>query len=359
MTPLPPGSIVGILGGGQLGRMLGIAAAQLGYRVAIYAPEEDSVAAEVTAYHVDAAWDDIDALTEFAEDCDVVTIEWENVPLAAAQIVEPGDRLFPASLCLEVAQDRLSEKRFAALHGRSVPVHAEVVDAASLDAAMAAVGAPAILKTSRDGYDGKGQARIGDAADALAAWDSIGQQRAILEAEVDFLGEFSVIVVRGQRGEVCHWDVPRNRHQGGILAESRVPAPIDWAEQIARAISQAERLAAALDYVGVMAVEFFATPSGPVFNEIAPRVHNSGHWTIEGAVTSQFENHIRAICGLPLGDTSTRAMPVVMRNLIGDAANDWADVLADPHAKLHLYGKGEARPGRKMGHITWVGVAPE
>jgi 5-(carboxyamino)imidazole ribonucleotide synthase len=358
MTPLPPGSIIGILGGGQLGRMLAIAAAQLGYRAAVYAPDDDSVAAEVALYHVEADWTDDAALCDFAEDCDVVTFEWENVPLHTARSVAAAGALFPQSSVLEIAQDRLAEKAFAATQGLTVPVHAEVTDAPSLTAAITAVGAPAILKSAREGYDGKGQARVAAAADAAAAWDSIGQQRAILEAQVDFLGEFSVIVVRGQDGAVRHWNVPENVHVGGILRESRLPAPTDWADQIAKATRQAEKLAAAMNYVGVMAVEFFATAHGPVFNEIAPRVHNSGHWTIEGAVTSQFENHIRAICGLPLGDTAARATPVVMRNLIGDDANDWISLLADPAAKLHLYGKGAPRPGRKMGHVTWVGSTP-
>jgi 5-(carboxyamino)imidazole ribonucleotide synthase len=358
MTPLAPGSIIGILGGGQLGRMLSVAAAQLGYRVAIYAPEEASVAAEVAAIHVAQPWDDYIALNQFGQDVDVATFEWENIPLQCVHYVEANIPVHPEAPCLEIAQDRLAEKAFAASQGLTVPVHAEVTDTASLAAAIAAVGTPAILKTAAEGYDGKGQARIADPADALGAWESIGRQRAILEAQVDFLGEFSVIVVRGQYGEVRHWDVPENRHEGGILRESRVPAPAAWAEQIAEAIQQTETLAAAMSYVGVMAVEFFATPHGPVFNEIAPRVHNSGHWTIEGAVTSQFENHIRAMCGLPLGDTATRATPVVMRNLIGDDANAWPDLLADPQAKLHLYGKGAPRPGRKMGHVTWVGTTP-
>jgi 5-(carboxyamino)imidazole ribonucleotide synthase len=360
MKTVPPGSIIGILGGGQLGRMLAIAAARLGYRVSIYDPEETSIAAEVAAMHVPQPWDDYLALDQFGQDIDVGTFEWENVPLQCVHYVEAeGAPFSPSSDCLAVAQDRLEEKAFAASLGLPVPVHAEATDAASLAAAIAQVGVPAILKTATQGYDGKGQARIATPSDAAAAWGAIGQQRAILEAQVDFLGEFSVIIVRGQDGAMRHWDVTENVHVGGILAESRVPAPADWAGQIALAIMQTEALATALAYVGVMAVEFFATTSGPVFNEIAPRVHNSGHWTIDGAVTCQFENHIRAICGLPLGDTATRSVPVVMRNLIGDDASGWADLFADPACKLHLYGKGAARPGRKMGHATWVGTAPQ
>ncbi len=359
MLALAPGSTIGILGGGQLGRMLAVAAARLGYHIAIYAPEPGSVAAEVAARHVASAWDDGAALNQFGKHIDAATFEWENVPQYSYQtVVATGVPAFPASSCLAIAQDRLAEKAFAASVGLAVPAHAEVTDVASLVAALANVGTPAILKTASEGYDGKGQARIDTPVDADAAWAAVGAQRSILEARVEFLGEFSVIVVRGQDGDVRHWDVPHNRHDAGILAESRVPAPVDWAEQIALATAQAEALATALDYVGVMAVEFFATPAGPMFNEIAPRVHNSGHWTIEGAVTCQFENHIRAVAGLPLGDTATRATPVVMRNLIGDQANGWAALLADPACKLHLYGKGAPRAGRKMGHATWVGSLP-
>jgi 5-(carboxyamino)imidazole ribonucleotide synthase len=359
VNPLPPGSIIGILGGGQLGRMLAQAAARLGYRVAIYDPEETSIAAEMAAIHVPYAWDNYVALNQFGEDIDVATFEWENIPLQCVHYVgATGVPQFPDASCLEVAQDRLVEKAFAASLGLTVPVHAEVNDAASLSAAVATVGTPAILKTATEGYDGKGQARITSPADAAAAWTAVGEQRAILEAQIDFLGEFSVIVVRGQDGEIRHWDVPENVHRGGILRESRLPPPPKWAYQIALATRQAESVAVALDYVGVMAVEFFATSDGPVFNEIAPRVHNSGHWTIEGAVTCQFENHIRAICGLPLGDTATRATPVVMRNLIGDDVSNRDKLLTDPTCKLHFYGKGAPRLGRKMGHATWVGTTP-
>lgn len=358
MISLPPGSTIGILGGGQLGRMLAMAGAQLGYRIAIYAPEEDSVAADVAGTHVAGAWDNQGALTAFGQQIDVATFEWENVPLAGARLIAGEAQLFPPADALAVAQDRLREKDFAASVGLSVPAHAEVTDEASLCKALDAVGAPAILKTAREGYDGKGQARIAAPADAMDAWTAIGRGRAIMEAEVDFLGEFSVLVVRGQDGELRHWDAPHNVHGGGMLLQSRVPAPDDWAQHIRLATQQSEMLAEALGYVGVMAVEFFATSAGPVFNEIAPRVHNSGHWTIEGAVTSQFENHIRAIAGLPLGDTATRAMPVVMRNLVGDDTDQWAELLADPACKLHLYGKGAPRPGRKMGHATWVGTMP-
>jgi 5-(carboxyamino)imidazole ribonucleotide synthase len=347
------------MGGGQLGRMLAMAAAQLGYRVHIYAPETGPVAAAVADVHWPHAWDDAVSLTAFSAACDVATFEWENVPVVAAHMVEAGGNLHPGADSLNVAQDRLVEKAFAAKLGLSVPRHAEVTDAASLAAAVAHVGTPAILKTARDGYDGKGQARIDTPADADAAWAVIGQQRAVLEERVDFMGEFSVIVVRGDDGEVRHWDAPHNVHRAGILAESRLPAPADWAGQIATATQQAETLATALGHVGVLACEFFACPDGPVFNEMAPRVHNSGHWTIEGAVTSQFENHIRAICGLPLGDTSTIARPVVMHNLIGGDIARVPALLGQAGAHVHHYGKAEVRAGRKLGHVSWVGMEPK
>jgi 5-(carboxyamino)imidazole ribonucleotide synthase len=358
MTALPPGSTVGIMGGGQLGRMLAMAAAQLGYRVHIYAPERDSAAAAVADVHWPHAWDDMASLTAFSQACDVVTFEWENVPVAAAHSVEAGGVLRPGADSLDVAQDRLVEKAFAAKLGLTVPRHAEVTDAASLAAAIAHVSTPAILKTAREGYDGKGQARIDGPADASAAWAAIGQQRAVLEERIDFMGEFSVIVVRGQDGGVRHWDAPHNVHNGGILATSRLPAPADWAGQIAQATQQAEALATALGHVGVLACEFFATADGPIFNEMAPRVHNSGHWTIEGAVTSQFENHIRAICGLPLGDTATIARPVVMHNLIGGDIDRVPGLLGQTGAHVHHYGKADVRAGRKLGHVSWVGMEP-
>nr|MCU0729266.1 ATP-grasp domain-containing protein [Sphingopyxis sp.] len=253
----------------------------------------------------------------------------------------------------------LNEKGFAAALGLAVPRYAAVTDEATLADAIATVGAPAILKTARDGYDGKGQARVDNAADAAASWAELGHARAILEQRIAFIGEFSVIVARGRDGDMRHWPAPRNRHDHGILQRSECPAPEEWAGAIAIAIDQARAIADALGHVGVLAVEFFVTDDGPMFNEIAPRVHNSGHWTIEGAVTCQFENHIRAICGLPLGDTALRASPVVMRNLIGDDINTWPQLFADPACKLHLYGKGAPTPARKMGHATWVGASPQ
>jgi 5-(carboxyamino)imidazole ribonucleotide synthase len=348
---IPPGETIGILGGGQLGRMLAMAAAQLGYRCHVYAPERDSIAAEVTCDFTCAAFEDTDALRRFAEACAVITYEFENVPVPPLAACA-GTPLLPHPRALETAQDRLAEKRFCEAQGGTPAPYAPVDSRADLAAALTSVGAPGILKTRRDGYDGKGQWRIADAAAADALPDDVFAAPLIYEGFVDFTAEFSVLLCRGADGDVRFWDTPHNTHKSGILMRSTVPAPLA-ADQVAQARALSARIAEALDYTGVLACEFFATRDGaPVFNEMAPRVHNSGHWTIEGAVTSQFENHVRAICGLPLGDTALAAKGVEMRNIIGDAAEDWAQILADPDNRLHLYGKAAARPGRKMGHVT-------
>ncbi|HEX4847949.1 MAG TPA: 5-(carboxyamino)imidazole ribonucleotide synthase [Novosphingobium sp.] len=346
---IAPGETIGILGGGQLGRMLAKAAAQLGYRVHVYAPEADSVAAEVCAQFTCAAWDDARAMATFAADCAVVTYEFENVPVGPLKALGSVP-LHPNARALEVAQDRLNEKEFVEqLGGRTAPYMA-VDTREDLDEALVRIGSPGILKTRREGYDGKGQWRIN--YDHEAEGIALGAQPLIFEGLVRFSAEFSVILARGQDGAVVFWDSAENVHEHGLLARSTAPASPAVQAQVEAARALAKKVADGLGYVGVAAFEFFATEDGPVFNEMAPRVHNSGHWTIEGAVTSQFENHIRAICGLPLGDTRLAAARVEMRNIIGDAAEDWAAVLADPANHLHLYGKGAARPGRKMGHIT-------
>lgn len=349
---IPQGGTIGILGGGQLGRMLAVAAAQLGYRCHIYAPEQDSIAADVGAAFTCADWHDTEALTRFVQDCDVITLEFENIPVAPLKAI-PAGKLAPGTNALEVAQDRLREKRFVETLG-GVPAPFAAVDSREdLDAAIERIGTPGILKTARDGYDGKGQWRIGSAHDA----DGIALPGVplVYEGFVRFEGEFSVILVRGRDGAVRFWDSAENVHEHGILARSTVPAGPAVARHVAAARKLATEVAIALDYVGVLTLEFFATGAGPVFNEMAPRVHNSGHWTIEGAITSQFENHIRAICGLPLGSTALVAPQVEMRNLIGDEASDSAAILADPANRLHLYGKAQAREGRKMGHVTRLG----
>ncbi|WP_159979929.1 MULTISPECIES: 5-(carboxyamino)imidazole ribonucleotide synthase [unclassified Novosphingobium] len=346
---IPPGETIGILGGGQLGRMIAVAAAQLGYRCHVYAPEADSIAADVCAQFTCAAWDDAEAMARFAADCAVVTYEFENVPVGPLAAL--GDTpLLPHPRALETAQDRLSEKHFVTQLGGNPAPYAPVDSPADLAEAIARIGAPGILKTRRDGYDGKGQWRIMTPAGADGL--DLPQTPLVYEGFITFFAEFSVILCRGADGDIRYFDSAHNVHESGILALSTLPAPAALLEQVPAARELAAKVAQALDYVGVLTLEFFATADGPVFNEMAPRVHNSGHWTIEGAVTSQFENHVRAICGLPLGGTGLAARAVDMRNLIGDEAHDWPAILADPANHLHLYGKAAARPGRKMGHVT-------
>ena len=353
MKTLAPGSIIGIIGGGQLGRMLALAAAPLGYRVHIFAPEPDPCAGDVAWRVTQAEYDDTTALAAFAAEVDVVTFEFENVPVAP--LLALGDTpVFPPTKALEVGQDRATEKSFAARFGARTAPWAPVADRAALDAAIAQIGTPAILKSARFGYDGKGQAFVNTPSDAEAAWDAINGQPAILEAKIAFKAEFSLIGARGQNGALVFYDPPQNVHKNGVLATSTVPADPIIKEQLVPARALARRMTEELNYVGVFAIEFFATADAPLFNEMAPRVHNSGHWTIEGAETSQFENHIRAICGLPLGSTALAARSVVMTNLIGDDVERWGNVLMERSAHLHLYGKAEARNGRKMGHVTRV-----
>ncbi|MGL5838105.1 MAG: 5-(carboxyamino)imidazole ribonucleotide synthase [Sphingorhabdus sp.] len=352
MTTLQPGSTIGILGGGQLGKMLSIAAAQMGYRCHIYAPEQESIAAATAAEFTCAAYDDAASLMAFAKTCDIITYEFENVPVEPLRAIQTIIPIRPNIRALEIAQDRIEEKLFATrLGGKTAPfeIVGERQEAAK---AIERVGFPAILKTIRMGYDGKGQAVVRDREAVSDAWKAIGRQPAIAEGFVEFEAEFSVILVRGGDGEIRYWDSPRNRHEGGILTTSSLPAgPLIESQQgDARKIAAA--IAEELEYVGVMTAEFFAGAEGPIFNEMAPRVHNSGHWTIEGSDTSQFENHIRAVCDLPLGATDLTADRVEMENLIGAQANQWAKLFADDDANVHLYGKGKPQPGRKMGHVT-------
>jgi 5-(carboxyamino)imidazole ribonucleotide synthase len=331
--------------------MLAMAAAQLGYRCHVYSPEKDSIAAEVSAAFTCADWHDRTSLAEFARACAVVTYEFENVPVAPLAAI-PAELLAPGLRALEVAQDRLREKRFVEeLGGRPAPYLAIDADD-ELQAAIERIGTPGILKTRRDGYDGKGQWRVASAHEVAGL--RVPNAGLVYEGLVRFEAEFSVILVRGHDGEVRFWDSPQNMHEGGILARSTLPPAEIVGGQVAEARELARKVAEALHYVGVLTLEFFATANGPVFNEMAPRVHNSGHWTIEGAVTSQFENHVRAICGLPLGDTALVHPRVEMRNLIGREIERSAEILAEPGTHLHHYGKGEAREGRKMGHVTKV-----
>ncbi|MBC8036241.1 MAG: 5-(carboxyamino)imidazole ribonucleotide synthase [Rhizobiales bacterium] len=348
--PLAPGSTIGILGGGQLGRMLALAAARLGFKCHIYAPEADSPAFQVSAAHTVGAYTDFAALGRFAKAVDVVTYEFENVPGETAAFLEGRVPLSPSAAALRIAQDRVDEKTFIAGLGIAVAPFATVADEPGLEAAITRIGRPAILKTRRFGYDGKGQTKIETGTSTAAAWAEIGKAPAILEGYVNFDMEISVIAARGRDGSIAVYDVPENRHENHILHTATVPAAIapETAED-ARAIGS--RIIAALDYVGVMGIEMFVGESGLVVNEIAPRVHNSGHWTMDACHVSQFEQHIRAICGWPLGGT-VRHSDVVMTNLLGDDADTWASLAADPNAIIHLYGKVEARRGRKMGHVN-------
>lgn len=348
-----PGGTVGIIGGGQLGRMLALAAAPLGLKCHIFDPHERPCAADVAAAFTRAPFDDADALRRFAEACDVVTYEFENLPVAPLQAL--GDKLRPGTTSLAVAQDRAEEKAFIEGTGARVAPWRRIDCLADVEAAVAALGLPLVLKTRRYGYDGKGQAWVRSPDEAEEAWQAIGAQPAVAEQAVPFLAEFSIILARGEDGGTAAFDPPRNIHDGGILRRSLIPAGADVASQALAARRMAEAIAEALGHVGVLTVEFFAAPGGPLVNEIAPRVHNSGHWTIEGAATSQFEQHIRAVCGLPLGSTAIRGERIAMDNLIGDEIHRWPELLSQPGTALHHYGKGEARPGRKMGHVTRVG----
>lgn len=351
-APLPPGSTIGILGGGQLGRMLAVAATQLGYRCIGYAPVGDNVAAEASADFFENGWGDGAALSAFAGQCDVVTWEFENVPLSAVEAI-PDQLLAPHPKALEIAQDRLNEKRFVEQLGARCAPYMRVESDEDFARAVERVGTPGILKTARDGYDGKGQWRINSAHEAEGV--RFPGRACIYEGMVDFETEFSVILVRASDGTVRFWDSSANTHDSGMLVQSLLPAGALVEGQVNAAREIAKQTADALGYVGVLTLEFFATANGPIFNEMAPRVHNSGHWTIEGAATSQFENHIRAICGLPLGGTETRFASIDMRNIVGEDALSAHAILAEPgEPHLHLYGKREAREGRKMGHVTRV-----
>jgi 5-(carboxyamino)imidazole ribonucleotide synthase len=349
---IEPGATIGIVGGGQLGRMLSVAAAQLGYKSHIFDPHEQPCAADVAAHFTRAAYDDVEALRRFGAAVDVATYEFENLPVEPLRIL--GQKLQPGTRSLAVAQDRAVEKQFIEECGARVAAWRSVDSQSDIERAVAELGLPIVLKTRRYGYDGKGQSWIRSAGDVATAWDSIGRESSIAEAAIDFSAEFSVIVARWEDGRHSFWDSPRNEHGDGILRRSTVPCNGAIAAQFAEAREAALSIAEALDHVGVLTVEFFSSADGPLVNEIAPRVHNSGHWTIEGAVTSQFEQHIRAICGLPPGSTELTGSEAIMENLIGDDVERWPQLVADPGAHVHIYGKGEARPGRKMGHVTRV-----
>lgn len=353
---LLPGSTIGILGSGQLGRMLAMAAARLGFRCHVYG-DTAGPAFDVAVQSTVGAYEDAAAIGAFAQSVSVVTYEFENVPLAAAAAAAQKAPLRPGAKALEIAQDRLVEKSFISSLGIPVAPFAPVSSPQDFAGALAAVGeGRAILKTRRLGYDGKGQARIDSGADLADAFAAIGGGDTILEGLVPFAFEVSVLVVRGCSGEIRFYDIPRNSHRDGILDTSAVPAGLP-AEHVARARDIAGAIAEALDYTGVLAVEMFYTPGDGsdalVVNEIAPRVHNSGHWTIDACAVSQFENHVRAVAGWPLGPTD-RHSDAVMTNLIGSEIEAWPQLATEAHAGLHIYGKNEARSGRKMGHITRI-----
>lgn len=360
LPEVQPGSTLGIVGGGQLGRMIALAAASYGLKVHVFAPDADSPAFDVCAHQTVAAYDDVEALARFAASVDVVTYEFENIPAAAAEALAAKAPLHPNAGALATTQDRLTEKSFINGLGIETAPYRAVDTAEDLVRALEEIGRPAILKTRRFGYDGKGQRmiRAEGAIDAAAILGEFDGAPCILEGFVPFETEVSVVAARGPDGAFAAYEPCANEHRDHILAVTRVPAPGIAPQTEAAAIAMARRIAEALDYVGILAVEMFLVPQadGParvVVNEIAPRVHNSGHWTIEGATTSQFAQHVRAVCGWPLGDPArVGGMAVEMHNLIGDEVSDWTALLAQSSAHLHLYGKGEARPGRKMGHVT-------
>ncbi|MDN5787481.1 5-(carboxyamino)imidazole ribonucleotide synthase [Pseudorhodobacter sp.] len=349
---LPSGVTIGILGGGQLGRMLAVAAARLGYKTHIYEPGSNPPAADVAHRTTTARYDDDVALRAFAQSVDIITYEFENIPTEALDLLETLRPIRPGRRALAISQDRIAEKDFLTGLGLTTAPYAAVTTARSLDAALERIGTPAILKTTRLGYDGKGQARILSPADATTALAAMQGADAVLEGFIDFSQEISVIAARGLDGSVAAYDPGANIHRNGILHSTTVPAKLTPAQR-SDAVLLAARILNALDYVGVLGVELFVTPQGLIVNEIAPRVHNSGHWTQNGCVVDQFEQHIRAVAGLSLGDGSRHA-DVMMENLIGDDLTRLPGLLRESGTALHLYGKAEARAGRKMGHINRI-----
>jgi 5-(carboxyamino)imidazole ribonucleotide synthase len=355
IEPLAPGAVIGILGGGQLGRMAALAAARLGYRCHIYCPEPDAPAAQVTPLFTCAAYEDEGALAGFAEAVDLVTFEFENIPLTAAEFLAPRVPLRPGPEVLKICQNRLREKDFCQSVKVPTTRYAEVNTPDGLTRVVHDIGRPCVLKTAELGYDGKGQASIGPETDLENAWRLMAGDRTeapgIVEAFVDFTLEISVIAARGANGACQSYAVAENQHQMHILDQTIVPARVE--DKVAeRAEAIARHLAEEIGLIGLLAIEMFVTAEDEVLvNELAPRPHNSGHWTLDACVTSQFEQFIRAIAGLPLGSTE-RHCDAVMKNLLGEDAGRWHEILSEPAAKLHLYGKAEARPGRKMGHVT-------
>lgn len=349
---LAPGATIGILGGGQLGRMLSVAASRLGFKTHIFEPGATPPAGHVADRVTTAPYEDLDALRAFAQSVDVITYEFENVPAASLDALEAIRPIRPNRRALATSQDRIVEKDFLTGLGLTTAPYAKVTDAASLDAAIAQIGLPAILKTTRLGYDGKGQARIMTADDAPAALAAMNGAESVLEGFVSFSHEVSVIAARGVDGSVSCYDPGENIHRDGILHTTTLPAKLTPSRR-SDAVLIAARILNALDYVGVMGVELFVTPQGLLVNEIAPRVHNSGHWTQAGCAVDQFEQHIRAITGWPLGD-GARYADVVMENLIGDDVLRLPELAKERNTQIHLYGKADVKAGRKMGHINRI-----
>jgi 5-(carboxyamino)imidazole ribonucleotide synthase len=358
MQPILPGATVGVLGSGQLGRMFAIAARRMGYRVHTFSPDTDTPTGQVSDVEVTADYEDLDRVHEFARNVSVVTFEFENVPAATAAAAAEHALVRPAGPVLHTTQNRLREKTFLARAGLPVTPFSPIESLDQLEAAVARQGTPAVLKTAGFGYDGKGQARIADPADCASAWEAIGRAPAVLESFVDFEMEVSVVAARGLDGSFAHYGVVQNEHSRHILDVTTAPAEVS--QRVRQdAVEMARTVLEKLEVVGVLCVEFFLTHDGRLLiNELAPRPHNSGHFTIDACVTSQFEQQLRAVCGLPLGSTE-QVQPAAMANLLGDlwtaGEPDWVSVCRFGDVKLHLYGKPEARPGRKMGHLTAVG----
>lgn len=351
-APLSPGATIGIIGGGQLGRMLCVAASRLGFKSHIFEPGANPPAGQVADTVTTANYDDLDALKEFANSVDVITYEFENIPTETLDVVEAIRPIHPRREALRVSQDRLVEKAFLSDLGLQIAPYAAVDDDVDLAEAMEEVGLPAILKTRRFGYDGKGQARLKTPEDAQQALADMAGAPSVLEGFVNFTHEVSVIAARGQSGDVSCFDPGENVHKDGILSSTTVPARLS-ASQRTDAVLLAAKILNHLKYVGVMGVELFVTPKGLIVNEIAPRVHNSGHWTQNGCAVDQFEQHIRAVAGWPLGD-GQRHSDVVMENLIGDDMDRVPEIAKERDAALHLYGKADTKPGRKMGHVNRI-----
>lgn len=356
--PLPPGATIGVVGGGQLGRMLSQAASRLGFDVVILDPEENSPAGRVSRGQIVAAYDDVTALTVLGQVCQVVTFEFENVPAASMEtLAEGGALVAPGPTALKIAQDRVEEKTFLNAVGAPTVDFHPVDSLDDLLAGLDRLGTPALLKTRREGYDGKGQIWVRSAAMAPDAWHAIGERPAILEARAPFVRELSVIAARGWDGAMAVYPLGQNTHAGGVLKTTLAPAAVDpRTDRRARAIAKA--VLEGLDYVGVLGVELFELDGGALLvNEIAPRVHNTGHWTQDGCACDQFEQHVRAIAGWPLGPAKPHAQ-IEMTNLLGDEIDRWTKLAARADARLHLYGKAEARPGRKMAHVNRVRPLP-